>query len=136
MTAVAEIALRLAPLSVESSTEMPAAYPFPFARPLIVSSSFGEPPMSRWLRVIWWPKTATPYMDWPSGTMIRRLLIDTRTGAGLDGLERLTKKTAEDAIGSPSTECSRIGPRPNDTMHAPSEVIVVSSCETQRPRVA
>jgi hypothetical protein len=136
MTAVAEIAFRFAPLSVESSTDTLAAYEFPLPRPLIVMSSFGEPPMSRWLSVIWCPEAATPYIDWPSGTTIRRLEIATRTGAGLDRLDRLMKKTALEAIGSPSMDRSRTGPRPSETMQAPSEVIVVSSCETQRPRVA
>ena len=67
---------------------------------------------------------------------MRKSLIVTRTGAALEGLERLTKKTALAAIGSPSTERSRTGPSPSETMHAPFEVMVVSSCETQRPRVA
>ena len=60
----------------------------------------------------------------------------TCTGAGFEGVERLTKKTALAAIGSPSIECSRTGPSPRETMHAPSEVMVVLSRETQRPRVA
>ena len=136
MTAVAEIAFRPAPLSVESRIEMLPAYELPLPRPLIVMSSFGEPLMSRWLRVIRWPKSATPYIDWPSGTTILRLEMVTWMGAGFVGFERLTKKTALAAIGSPSIECSRTGPSPSETMHAPSDVMFVPSRETQRPRVA
>ena len=135
-TPVAEIALRAAPLRVESSTEMSPAYELPLARPLIVTSSLGTPPMSRWLSVTRCPKTATPYIGCPGATSMSRLLIVTSIGAGLFGSERLTKKTASAAMGSPSVECRRTGPRPSETMQAPSEVIAVSSCETQSPRVA
>ena len=65
-----------------------------------------------------------------------RLLIVTPTGAGVDLFERLTKNTALDAIGSPSLERRRTAPSPSERMHAPSDVIVVSSCDTQSPRVA
>jgi hypothetical protein len=75
-------------------------------------------------------------MDWLGGTMIRRFAIVTRTGAGCSRLDRLTKNTALEAIGSPSIERRRTGPRPSETRHAPSEVMVVSSCETHKPRVA
>src|SRR5207247_5441389 len=107
MTAVAEIAFRVAPLSVESTIETFPAYEFPLPRPLIVTSSFGEPPISTWLNVTWWPKIATPYIDWLSGTTIRRFEIVTPRGAGFGAFERLTKKTALAEIGSPSIECSR-----------------------------
>ena len=90
--AVAEIALRPAPLSVESRIEMPRAYELPFARPLIVTSSFGAPPMSRRLSVTRWPKIATPNIDWPSGTTIRRFLIVTSTGAGFVGLRAVDEE--------------------------------------------
>ena len=66
---------------------------------------------------------------------MRRLLIVTPTGAGPFMRDRLTKKTALDAIGSPSADSSRTGPSPSETMQAPSDVIVVWSWETQSPRV-
>jgi hypothetical protein len=115
---------------------MSPAKELPFARPLIVTSSFGTPSMTRWLSVVRCPNTATPYIGCPGATVMCRLLIVTLIGAGRFGLERLTKKTASAAIGSPSAECRRTGPRPSDTMQAPSEVMVVPSCDTQRPRVA
>src|SRR5947208_4071150 len=107
ITAVAEIAFRVAPPKIESRIETSPAYEFPLPRPLIVTSSFGEPPISRWLNVTWWPKIATPYIDWPSGTTIRRFEIVTPRGAGFGAFGRLKKKTELADIGPPPLECRR-----------------------------
>ena len=81
-----------------------------------------------------WEVTRAPGRD--GGSLSARLRWDdvnfhTKTVTITD-----TKNTALAAIGSPSTECSRTGPRPRETMHAPFDLIVVSSCDTQSPRVA
>ena len=63
-------------------------------------------------------------------------LIAMRTGRGFRSSEWSIEKTAFAVTKVPSPRWMRPAPRPSATMQAPSEVTVVSSRETQSPRVA
>ena len=75
----------------------------------------------------------TPAIFCARGTTRRSPLIVIRTGKGLKRSECVRKKTA--VALTTGLLLNRAGPGPSAIRHAPSDVIDVSSCETQSPRV-
>ena len=110
--------------------------PDPFVPAPTTMLRIGAPVIVRWFRSTSCAKTRTPEMSAAFGTLMRSPLMWMRTGSGLRMSEWSMWKTDVARIGFPSAPRPRISPGPRAVMQAPSEVIVVRSCETQSPRVA
>ena len=125
------------PESFESVTATRAVIPpAPRTPEPIRTSVSGEPSIVRRLSVTSWPMTVMPLIRFLRGTVMCSPLMLMRTGSGFRRSEWLRKKTALARTRLPSARLVRPSPGPSATMHAPSEVTLVSSWVTQSPRVA